>query len=159
MQIALLETTKMWIAHLVNTHRPKCLREQNSRFNLPRSYLVRSTSQFLPQLLHAPVQIHAHRTMLEACARGDLRSGHALYQPQQQNLTVGLRQAANDGQEKASLIVEAASRFALCLLTRQLLRQLDLFHGVAMVVMRAIAGDCRQPRTKAGDIAKRVQAG
>src|SRR5258707_15778778 len=51
--------------------------------------------QGLPQLLHAAMQIDADRSMREAGARGDFRSGHPFDEAKDEWLAVRIRQTAN----------------------------------------------------------------
>ena len=123
--------------------------------------------QFRANLLHAAMQINPNRAVRQSSARGYLWAGHALDKPQNQRLPVGIRQSLDyiENCDRRALIIfantsmanTAAVDFAIVstILPLTLRRQLNLRHGMPMIVIGPIAGYCRQPRSKAARFAKR----
>jgi hypothetical protein len=113
----------------------------------------------LAELLHATVKIDADGAMGKAGARGDFGAGHTFDETQDERFAIRIRQRTDGFEDLMGLGWIDASCGVIWLLTYVGLF-VECIGGVrlAMKIDGAITGDGGEPSTKAGDVAKGMEA-
>ncbi len=96
------------------------------------------------------MQVHADGPRGQSCGRGNLRAGHSLNQAERQRFAIGIRQLANDGENRVGVR-------SIAVAGGQVLREGVERRAAAQVIHGSVAGNGREPPAEGRGVLQRRQ--
>src|SRR5215831_18502972 len=133
-------------------------RPSSSRRELT-SRAVGAPTHLLAQLLHAAMQVDSNGTWSQSCVSGNLRTGHAFDQAEDQRFAIGVRQSADELQDLLGAYFGrvAHPRGLGCAHREHLFDRGRRLEATAMVIGAATC-DCSQPASETRGVVQVVKS-